>query len=86
MTMPDIQQLLGHQDYDDTEYGAIGTSGTYITNDTLSKNEMRELGYQKYRRLTWISRELTITVVFDMHGQVATYYRHDGHDSAAWWR
>jgi hypothetical protein len=47
MTMSEVQQLLGHHDDDDTEYGTIGTSGAYITNDTLSKNEIRELGYQK---------------------------------------
>jgi hypothetical protein len=78
--------FFGREDYDDTEYGMIGSSGAYITNDSLGIDEKHELDYQKYRRRTWISRELTITVVFDMHGRVATCYRNDGHDTAAWWR
>ena len=86
MTISDVQQLLGHPDYDDIEFGVIGSTGAYVTNDLLTDDEKRKLGYQKYRRLQWTSRELSIIVVFDMHEQVATCSRGDGHDSAAWWR
>ena len=85
MTMQDVRQLLGRADYDCTEYGIIGSSGAYVINDSLTDEEKIALGYQKYRRLHWISREITITVVFDMEGLVATRYSSDGQESAGWW-
>lgn len=86
MSMQEVRQLLGRPDYDQTEYGIIGISGAYVTNDSLSDEEKIDLGYQKYRRLQWTSREITIVVVFDMNGLVATRYSGDGQNSAGWWR
>ena len=76
--MQDVEKILGPHRYDYTEYGTIGKTGAYVTNNSLSDQEKLDRGYQLYRRLHWISPEITITVIIDVNGRVATRYRSDG--------
>ncbi|WP_442511270.1 hypothetical protein SH528x_002940 [Novipirellula sp. SH528] len=78
MPMQDVEKMLGPHRYDYTEYGIIGKTGAYVTNGSQSDQEKLDRGYQLYRRLHWISPEITITVIIDSNGVVATRYRSDG--------
>ena len=78
MALADVERILGKPRYDDTEYGVIGETGAYVINDSLSDEEKRDMGYRKYRELQWDSPEITIVVVFDSNGLVATRYRSEG--------
>ena len=78
MSLADVERILGKPRYDNAEYGIIGETGAYVTNRSLSEEDKLAMGYRKYRRLQWMSHEITIVVVFDSHGLVATRYRGEG--------
>ena len=78
MSLEDVERILGKPRYDEAEYGVIGETGAYVTNKSLSEQDRLEMGYRRYRRLQWMSHEITIVVVFDSNGVVATRYRGEG--------
>lgn len=78
MSLADVERILGKPRSDNAEYGVVGETGAYVINNSLSEQEKLEMGYRKYRRLQWMSHEITIVVVFDSNGRVATRYRGEG--------
>ena len=85
MSFQEVERLLGTPSYDTTELGLVRGSGTYVTNDSLPIQKKIAMGYQDYRRVQWSSRQLTIIVIFDSSGIVATRYRSDGQSSGSLW-
>ena len=85
MDMDRVEQLLGTPGYHVKELGKVTDTGEYVTNATLSDQEKLRKGYRQYHRKQWVSRQITIVVVFDESGMVATRYSNEGQDTPAWW-
>jgi hypothetical protein len=78
MSQAELYGLLGAPEIDFVELGQVQGPDKYSINHYFSKDQLRGMGYQDYRRQEWTSSEISIVVVSDSQGQVVCRYSSEG--------
>ncbi len=73
-----VTKILGHPDRRKMRLGYVRDDGTFGTNAHVAPAKLRSQGYKNYEQLQWTSPEITIVVVINSHGSVATSYSKNG--------
>lgn len=83
MNERDIQRLLGPPDFAERRLALVTAeegAGGYTINSLQSSATLRKRGFADYRFLQWTSPQLTIHVVTDGRGELATRYKSSGQE------
>ena len=81
MSEAGLRRLLGPPGYSQKQLGQITSPegpNSYTTNLSASPATLRKRGFEDTHYLQWTSPEITISVVLDSSGKVATRYSSEG--------